>query len=112
MTEAYPEIAGFKEQTTSRDAAAGIERSGRAETLRRKVLDLMERGFRGTSEDISEALGEQFLAIRPRISELKAQSLLVQTGERRQMKTGGVGHVWMRAPRFNADERGQFALPV
>jgi predicted HTH transcriptional regulator len=111
--EIYPEVAGFKEGTTSQDAADKIEKSGRAATLRFKVLALMQRGFQGTSEDISEALGEQFLAIRPRISELKAQSLIVQTGQRKQMKTGGVGHVWMIAPRrFQADDRGQFALPV
>ncbi len=92
-TPSYPARAGFKERTTSREAAQGIEASGKAELLREAILELYRSGFTGTADDCAHRIGESILSIRPRVAELKARQVLVATGERRAMDGGRMGHV-------------------
>lgn len=72
----YPESPGFKEATTSRVAAEKI--APRAPTLRDKVMtclnDVWPAGM--TADEVAEALGETVLAVRPRLSELKAKGMI------------------------------------
>jgi hypothetical protein len=102
----YPYEAGFRENQTSKLAANAIEDSGRAETLRNKVLGFLYSNKTGTADEIASALDEPIWSIQPRISELRAQGLLIASGLRRKSARGGTAHVWVKAPIpiFTEDE--------
>ena len=93
----YPKRAGFKEPTTSKDAANAIEAKGRAATLREAVLAFYKAGREATADEVAEAMGESPLSIRPRVAELKAAGKLIETGQRRKSSTGRSSHVWRAA---------------
>lgn len=92
----YPEVAGWTDPTTSREAAELIEASGRAGDLRRRVLEWLNAGNMGTVDEIADALDEPFRSVQPRVSELRTQGLVVASGVRRHSKLGGraKSHVW------------------
>lgn len=91
MSLSYHAIPGHKAPGTSADAALSI--AGRAETLRNRVLAvLMIRSM--TADEVAEYLGESILSIRPRLSELRAMRLTVDTGERRPNASGHRAIVW------------------
>lgn len=94
FADTYPKRAGWKEATTSKEAAVAIERTGRAARLRDAVLAYFKAGKRGTADQVAEALCESVLSIRPRVAELKAAGLIVETGERRASSGGRSSHVW------------------
>ena len=81
-------IPGYKESTTSRDAAITIK--PKAMNLRLRVyLEIVDAGAVGlTPDECSARLGESVLAIRPRFSELSAKQSIAPTGERRANTTG------------------------
>jgi len=87
MEEAgYPYQPGWKEPTTSRDAArAAGKRSG---TLRDAILGLMAVIGSCTPDEAADNLCKTVLAIRPRFAELKALGMIEETGERRQNTSG------------------------
>jgi len=93
----YPHAAGFRENTTSRDAAEQIDKSGRSKRLRERVEGYFLGGREGTTEEIAAYLNELYHAIQPRISELKELGKVVATGIRRRGQRGGMAHVWRRA---------------
>lgn len=93
----YPTVAGFKENTTSREAAEAIEAEGRAGHLREKVRQWYADGNTGTADECAAALNENILSIRPRVSEFRERGFLVATGERRPSSTGRSSHVWKKA---------------
>ena len=78
----YPHHAGYKEHTTSKDAANKIEASGRADVLRQRVLFALRRPM--TPKQVAIALEEEITSVRPRITELKQRKLIEETGERSQ----------------------------
>lgn len=94
MSPRYPDEAGFKEGSTSQENAERIEASGRASTLRQRVLFFFQQGGRATADELAGIMREPFLAIRPRLSELRTKGLIEPTGERRRAAGGGVAHVW------------------
>lgn len=87
----YPAAPGFKEPTTSKEAASAI--AGRAEHLRDRCLTYLANRP-STADEIAEALGETVLAIRPRITELKQTGRIERTGERRKNASGAKAHVY------------------
>lgn len=93
----YPGRAGHKATDTSAEAAAEIEDSGRAGTLRRKVLELYRSGVALTADECAAFLREGVLAIRPRVTELSKQFLIKDSGERRQNESGRNAIVWVKA---------------
>lgn len=90
----YPHTAGFKEETTSRDAAHAIEQGGRATSLREKVLRHFQEGHRSTADEVAAALGETPFSTRPRLVELYKRGLIIRTGERRLSMGGRPSHVY------------------
>ena len=88
-TDHYPDAAGYKEPTTSAEAAATVD----AATLRGKVLDVLKHGPL-TADECASWLGESILSIRPRLSELRALGLIRDTGERRENLSGKSAIVW------------------
>lgn len=89
----YPATAGAKVSSgPSADAAKKIAAS--ASRLRSLVLDeLVSRGP-GTADEVATRLERSALAIRPRISELRAAGLIEDTGHRRKNKSGMSAGVW------------------
>ena len=76
----YPQTPGFKEHTTSRDAAKVV--SSRSRTLREKVLQALQSRPM-TADEVAAFLGETVLATRPRLSELLADGKIIATGDKR-----------------------------
>lgn len=84
----YPEVPGYKEHTTSKDAAIRVK--DKAEIVREKVRDLYKSGFVGTADDVNQRLYGLFLdaeeliqmkfTVRPRASELTKQGFLKVVG--------------------------------
>ena len=75
----YPELPGYKDQTTSKDAAFALlkgPRPTRHKILRTAVLELYQAGFEGTADDCGERLGISPFSCRPRVTELYKQGLL------------------------------------
>ena len=92
----YPKTPGFKEHTTSRDAADQMKRS--AENLRGLVLAAYaEAGTSGlTADEVAAKLDMSPFAVRPRVTELgpKHFDKLEKTGERRRNGSGMKAAVW------------------
>lgn len=90
----YPKAPGFKEGTTSREAAQNI--AGRAAHIRGLVtnlyVDSYPAGF--TADEAARLLRVSFLSIRPRVSELHASGMLDKTDERRKNESGQSASVW------------------
>ncbi len=97
LTLMYPDVAGFKEGLTSREAAEAIEAKGRAGHLRDAVAAWYAKGWTGTADECAAALNESILAIRPRVSELHMQHVLEPTGHKRRSTGGRPSHVWRAA---------------
>jgi len=85
----YPVEAGWKEPTTSKLAA---KRTG-ACALRAAVARALVLGDR-TADECAEYLERSVLAVRPRLSELRALGMIAPTGERRRNDRGHSVQVW------------------
>ncbi len=69
----YPETPGYKDQTTSKEAAFALLKGNkptRHKVLRTAVLELYQAGFEGTADDAGERLGISPFSCRPRVTEL------------------------------------------
>lgn len=88
----YPRHAGWKEPTTSRDAAKAIE--PRAKVLRRKVLDFIKVNPGASADEIAASLNERIWSIRPRVSELHRDCEIEKTGQRKTNSSGMTAHCW------------------
>lgn len=91
----YPKTAGFKETTTSKEAADSIDRRQRAKIIREKCIDLFRININGlTADECAMLIDENVLSVRPRITELKRDGLIEKTGLRRPSSTNTSSHVW------------------
>ena len=87
----YPHAPGWKEDTTSREAAESIE--GHADTVRAHVLDAL-RLRSMTADEVARTLNESILTVRPRVTELYKDGRILRTGERRKNRSGKDAHVY------------------
>ena len=94
VTTTYPDSPGWKtdETETSRQAAQSV--TGAAKTLREKCREAL-KGAAMTADEVAELLGATPLAVRPRISELRAQGLAEATAKRRCNASGKRAVVWV-----------------
>jgi predicted transcriptional regulator len=90
----YPQSPGWKEDTTSREAAEAIE--SHADTIRARVLQAL-REWPLTADETAYAIEESILTVRPRVTELFKDGRIFRTGERRLNRSGREAHVY-RAP--------------
>jgi len=90
----YPRTAGAKEETTSREAVIAIEASGRAPTLREAVARLFKAGYHLTADEVALELRQEPWTIRPRVTELYKQGVIIRTGQRRMSLGGRPSHVY------------------
>jgi hypothetical protein len=92
--DVYPDSPGYKREGTSQEAAEAIK--SRAKRLCSMVLEELTRAP-GTADEIAQRLGEDRLSIRPRLSELAAKNLIVDSGTRRVNESGKSATVWRRS---------------
>jgi len=80
----YPSHPGFKESTTSKQAADELCICGRCRKLQAKVLDILRQHDEGlTPDECAMLMGEDILSVRPRFTELKRLGLIKASGTRR-----------------------------
>jgi hypothetical protein len=91
--DTYPNQAGYREPTTSRDAAIAVEATGRAAHNRLLILSWFKAGNTGTADDAGKAVGLDGFQARPRVSELYKQGKIVRTGKRERCEGGRFAHV-------------------
>ena len=89
----YPHAPGFKEHDTARAAAESMK--GTVVHLREICLARLAHAP-STPDEIADWCGASVLAIRPRMSELHKQGLIVDTGMRRSNASGRSAKVWRR----------------
>lgn len=90
----YPRAPGFKQRTTSRDAARLM--MPRAPVLRERILDeIRAAGPAGlTADEAADRVGATVLASRPRLTELAKAGKIVPTGARRPNESHVAAKVW------------------
>lgn len=96
--KSYPEEAGWKDPGPSRQNAIHVERSGKAQRLRQRVLALFTSGFEGTADDVAKRLGEDSFSIRPRCTELIKLNSIERLPIRRRGAGGGTAAVLRLKP--------------
>lgn len=88
--------------TTSKTAAASLNKDGKAKELAQRVLGVLRsRAHGGTSGEIADTLGIGRDSVSPRMKKLEDANLVVRTTERRERQTvwkaalvtGGTGDV-------------------
>ena len=94
LPQQYPSAPGFKEPTTSRDAAKAIQ--PRVSELAKRILALLVYQPM-TPDEAAKALDESLLTIRPRFSELNKLGMIEKTGARRANSSGLKAYVWRKA---------------
>jgi hypothetical protein len=87
----YPEAPGARHTDTSK--AAAISMSDVASSLRGQCLAALKTR-QLTADEIAEAVGASVLAIRPRVTELRMQGLVFDSGHRRPNASGRKAIVW------------------
>lgn len=101
----YPEVPGFKGASGTGEAASAYY-AAQVKGRRADVLAGLEAlGGRATCEEIGAHIGLHFYLTRPRVSELKALGLVIETGERGHGALGGTVNRWRLT---TADERSLF----
>ncbi len=92
----YPERPGWKEPTTSREAARSMEST--AGGLRQDVYRAIAGAPDGlTADEAAKAVGASILAVRPRVSELVAEKSIVDAGMTRKNESNRNAKVWRAA---------------
>lgn len=97
----YPHEPGYKESDTSKKSAEKIK--PRAGDVRTRVLETYAKwNMHFTADECAYSLGLSILTVRPRVTELYKQGLIVDTGVRRKNASGHMAKVWKLAPDANA----------
>lgn len=93
----YPDRPGFKEPTTSADAARTV--ASDAQVLRHKVLaEIRAAGASGLSaHQCATRLGRDKLSVSPRLSELRKAGKICPASHRRKNESGISAIVWIAA---------------
>lgn len=88
----YPKVPGHKDGDTSKAAADRMK--DRAPRLKDKVLNEFRAFGPMTPDECAASMRLSILSIRPRVSELVADGLVKDTGQRRINTTGNSAKVY------------------
>jgi hypothetical protein len=93
----YPAAPGFKSRGTSSSAARRI--APHAEALCDRVFAFLKANYPAafTADEVADRLGQSFLSVRPRLSELGRSELIEPTLERRKNRSGMLAKCWRAA---------------
>lgn len=90
---------GYQKSDTSK-AAANFNVKGKL-TIRQQVKELFETNDLLTVEDVSRLLQRPEISVQPRVSELKNDGYLCDSGIRREGKWGTQITVWTKKERLS-----------
>lgn len=90
---------GYRNMDTSQEAAEAAE--GTSSLWRLMVLQDLSMHGPSTADEVAARLNQSVLKIRPRVSELRNQRKIIDTGTRRRNATGKSAAVWT----INTQER-------
>lgn len=88
---------GYQKSETSKEAA-NFNKKGKL-TIREQVRSLFEQNNMLTVEDVSRLLNRAEISVKPRVTELKNEGFLEDSGVRRQGKWGTNITVWRRTEK-------------
>lgn len=86
------ESIGYQKTDTSK-SAANFNKKGKV-SIRQQVRELFKENNLLTVEDVSRLLNRPEISVQPRVSELKNEGILEDSGIRRQGKWGTNVIVW------------------
>lgn len=86
----YPYSPGYRQTDTSYAAAQTVD----AKTLQKLVVGALAQYGPMTADETAAKLVTSILSIRPRLSELKLDGRVVDTGQRRENTSGRRAVVW------------------
>ena len=94
----YPQRPGWKESTTSRDAALAV--ADTADHRRRRVFDVIQAAgaYGATADEVAKRLSLPVTSVRPRVTELNQTDKIEPTGGRRRNDNGMTAKVWRAKP--------------
>lgn len=90
----YPETPGFKTGGASHEAAAMMDATGCAVTIRVAVLKHLQKGNVETAEQIAVATGKPLHSVRSRLTELMECGLVAKLESRGEGSHGVAIHMW------------------
>lgn len=97
----YPSAPGWKEAETSRAAAKSV--ASECGHLQRLCFRAIKGSVSGlTADECAERLGISILSARPRLTELKAQGLIEDSGLRRANASSRKAKVWIASELVQA----------
>lgn len=104
QADEYPDAPGWRESTTSKEAAERIADS--AIPLRKRVFNLIAETPGGLAvHEIADLLGRSVAAVQPRVSELRRLGEIKPSGQRRVNQSGMSAHHWTLAvPEVKHDQ--------
>jgi len=88
----YPDIPGSK--TTGTSMSAAMDMAQQAPLLRDRALALIRTRGPLTADEVAGHMSESVLTVRPRISELKRQGKIEDSGTRRLNNSGKMATCW------------------
>ena len=88
---------GYQKSEASKDAA-NFNKKGKL-TIREQVRSLFDHNNMLTVEDVSRLLNRAEISVKPRVTELKNEGFLEDSGVRRQGKWGTNITVWKRTEK-------------
>jgi predicted ArsR family transcriptional regulator len=91
----YPNAPGYKEDTTSKDAADSMATD--SNRLQREVLRVLRVFGPKTADEAACIVALPVLTIRPRFSELRSLGQIEPTGRRRKNSSGRSAMEWRLA---------------
>ncbi len=77
----YPQTPGFKDRTTSQDAAIKMLETGAASRYRQKCLEALKDGP-ATPKELAARIGADKDCVRPRLTTLLLEGLIERIGRR------------------------------
>ncbi|MBS3648723.1 winged helix-turn-helix transcriptional regulator [Pseudaminobacter sp. 19-2017] len=86
-------VNGIGHQNTDTSFAA-MPSTANAKSMRQRVLELL-REEPMTCDEVAEALKLSPLSVRPRITELRNAGIVVDSGERKKLRSGKTGIIWL-----------------
>lgn len=104
MGRKYPHEPGYHRSAPETSLFAAVEVADRARTVRGRVLRAFREVGDFTAHELARYLGEDHLTVFPRISELRAQGLVEDSGERRVNRHSGKRAAVWRAVREDEDD--------
>jgi hypothetical protein len=100
--EIYPESPGWRDASTSKEAAERI--APRAPSLRERVLKLIAESPEGAAvHEAARILKVPVPSLQPRFSELRRLGEIKPSGQRRTNNSGMRAHVWVKTEASKED---------